>query len=82
MGINTSNSPLGSITPQCNSCGVCLCWDIDEVEYFMYKPFWDDWTCRDCNENYKGSYERYKQSHKPFDYVNLDKLKQKITSML
>lgn len=62
MGINIKNlDSLGSVTPQCNDCGICLCWDISEAEYLKWQGFWDEWKCQDCNPNYKGSYERYKK---------------------
>lgn len=61
MGVTINNSTLsGSYTPICNSCGVCLCWDISEYEYLEYKEFWDNWKCRDCNPKAKGSYNNYK----------------------
>ena len=58
--VNNSTTP-GGVTPICNSCGTCLCWDVEENEYNEYKEFWDNWTCRNCNPNYKGAYERFKQ---------------------
>lgn len=45
----------------CNNCGVALCWDISQEEYEEAAEFWDKWTCRDCNPNYKGAYERWKE---------------------
>lgn len=55
---------FGEIKPVCSECGVYLCWSIDIYEYDQYKPFWDEWKCRDCNPEYKGAYDRYKQKIK------------------
>jgi len=61
MGVVITNSTIpGSITPMCNDCGIALCWDVENSEYEEYKEFWDNWTCRDCNPNYSGAYERFK----------------------
>ena len=54
----------GEIIPQCDECGVRLCWGIDEIEYQECKRFWDQWRCRDCNPNYKNAYQSYKQQYK------------------
>lgn len=67
MGVNFKNILFGGVTPQCSSCGVCLCWDIDEDEYLMWKGLWDNWECRDCNEDYEGAYKKYKEINKPFN---------------
>lgn len=48
MGVIPSNFDSEAFTPICNSCGVCLCWDIHETEYLEAKIFWDLWTCKDC----------------------------------
>lgn len=62
MGVHTTKSTIpGGITPICNDCGVSLCWDIDLEEYNQYKVFWDNWSCRDCNPDNKGSYKKFKQ---------------------
>lgn len=71
MGVDLKNiHTTEEVIPQCDSCGVCLCWSIDDTEYLMWKNFWEDWTCRDCNPEYKGAYERYKQNNKPFKLTN------------
>jgi hypothetical protein len=69
MGVNFKDIDIGHITPQCSDCGVCLCWGIDEIEYLKWKGFWDNWTCRDCNPNYKGAYQEYQNKNKPFQEV-------------
>lgn len=46
----TYNNFLGGYTPQCNHCGIRLCWDISEYEYEEDKDFWDDWICQECND--------------------------------
>jgi len=43
------STPPGALTPICNDCGICLCWDISVDEYEEDKPFWDAWICQDCN---------------------------------
>ncbi len=58
MGVKIKE--FGEVQPQCNDCGICLCWSIDESEYLEFKEFWDNWTCRDCNENYEGAYSKFK----------------------
>jgi len=73
MGVNLKNIELGEVQPQCSECGICLCWSIDEMEYLQWKGFWDDWTCRDCNPNYKGAYEKYQLTHKPFEWFDVNK---------
>lgn len=67
MGIQLKE--FGEAQPICNECGVALCWSIDEIEYLKWKGFWDEWRCRDCNENYKGAFEEYKLKHKPFEWA-------------
>lgn len=59
MGVINSNSFSDGYTPICNSCGVCLCWDIGPTEYAERREFWDDWECRDCNPDADGSRKRY-----------------------
>lgn len=50
MGVTKTPSTLdGGQTPICNSCGIMLCWDIEDKEYEEEKEFWDSWICRDCN---------------------------------
>jgi hypothetical protein len=39
----------GALTPICNDCGIALCWDIAEEEYFQNSRFWDAWKCEICN---------------------------------
>jgi exodeoxyribonuclease V alpha subunit len=63
MGVCVVNSTYhGSVTPICSSCGVALCWDVENEEYEKHKEFWDNWTCRDCNPEYNGAYERFKKN--------------------
>jgi hypothetical protein len=60
MAVTINASTLdGGYTPMCSNCGVALCWDISEQEYEDGKGFWDDWTCKDCNPDYKGAYQRW-----------------------
>ncbi len=66
MAVNLKNILIGEIQPCCNDCGVGLCWSIDEIEYLKWKGFWDSWTCRDCNPNYKGAYKEYQNNNQPF----------------
>lgn len=44
---------LGGLTPICNSCGIKLCYEIDTGEYRVWRRFWDEWECPDCNPVYK-----------------------------
>jgi len=72
MGVNLKDlNTTGGITPQCSDCGVCLCWGIDYIEYLTWKGFWDEWTCRDCNPNYKNAYQKYQLNNKPFKELEL-----------
>lgn len=51
MGVSKHGGTMpGGVTPTCNDCGVCLCWDISEQEYQERKTFWDNWKCKDCKE--------------------------------
>jgi hypothetical protein len=38
------------LTPICNDCGICLCWDISVEEYEADKAFWEGWQCEFCLE--------------------------------
>ena len=62
MGVFLSS--LGGMTPICNDCGICLCWDISEEEYQEEKAFWDVWKCQDCNPNYSGALKRFRLDEK------------------
>lgn len=70
MGVNLKNADIGEIQPQCNDCGICLCWSIDGLEYLKWSEFWDKWTCSVCNPNYKGAYHRYQLENKPFKQLD------------
>ena len=62
MGVTIGNSTMdGAVTPICNSCGICLCYDISDSEYEENKTFWDNWQCGDCDPSAKGSFLRYRQ---------------------
>lgn len=51
MGVDRhGGTPIGCVTPICDDCGVSLCWDLSDEEYSEAKGFWDEWTCRDCND--------------------------------
>jgi hypothetical protein len=39
----------GGLTPQCEECGIALCWDIPQEDYDACPEFWDRWKCQDCN---------------------------------
>jgi len=39
----------GGLTPQCNDCGIFLCWDISQEDYQEAREFWDAWKCEVCN---------------------------------
>jgi hypothetical protein len=41
----------GALTPICGSCGVSLCWDVEEKEAMANADFWDQWECKDCNSD-------------------------------
>ncbi|QAY80233.1 hypothetical protein [Sphingosinicella sp. BN140058] len=57
MGVTRHGGTLdGALTPICNSCGVSLCWDIGRGEYLEAKPFWEAWTCQDCNGSRLSAY--------------------------
>ena len=60
MGVIDSHTFPEDCTPICSNCGVCLCWDISSDDYWEDKDFWDNWTCRDCNPNYKHALRKYK----------------------
>ena len=60
IGILPSTMP-GAVTPMCSECGVALCYDIPNEEYQEAKEFWDNWTCKECNPNYKGSLKKFKE---------------------
>jgi len=51
----------GAVTPMCSGCGVALCYDIPDEEYQEAKEFWDNWQCKECNPNYKGSLIEFKE---------------------
>ncbi len=73
MGVSLVNLKYQEVQPMCSDCGVALCWCIGDLEYYEWKGFWDDWTCRSCNPNYKGAYEKYKLNNKPFQSFILNK---------
>jgi hypothetical protein len=50
-----------SMTPICNNCGICLCWDISEFEYLSEKEFWDAWICQECNNGIKFTRKLFKE---------------------
>lgn len=82
MGVNLKNIDYGEVQPQCNDCGVPLCWSIDEMEYYEWKGFWDDWCCEYCNPEYRGSYNTYKKTHKPFERLPPELKKEIMTRIL
>lgn len=50
MGVHQHGGTMtGAVTPICDNCGVSLCWDISRTEFLEAKPFWEEWTCQDCN---------------------------------
>lgn len=64
--INASTIP-GGFTPACSNCGIALCWDISDEEYYEAKEFWDAWRCEYCDEDAPGSLKRWKQDHSTID---------------
>jgi len=40
------------LTPCCENCGVCLCYDITQHWYEDRKEFWDNWKCKHCDPFY------------------------------
>lgn len=54
------NYSTGEYRPRCIDCGVALCWSISIEEYEEYSAFWDTWTCKWCNPDYKNQYKNYK----------------------
>ena len=63
MGVTITNSTIdGGMTPICNSCGITLCWDISDEEYYQNKVFWESWICQDCNGGIKYG-KKYHDKH-------------------
>ena len=61
MGLHTHRGTMqGALTPICESCGVSLCWDIEESEAIEYEEFWNQWVCQDCNGGVRMSLEKWK----------------------
>jgi hypothetical protein len=55
MGVVPSNLKDPTfLTPICNDCGICLCWDISVDEYEANKDFWDNWRCTQCQAGVSG----------------------------
>lgn len=51
MGLHIHRGTMeGALTPICESCGVALCWDIEESEALKDEDFWNQWKCQDCND--------------------------------
>jgi hypothetical protein len=42
---------------------ICLCWDISEYEYDLFKEFWDDWVCKECNNGVARNIKEYYSRH-------------------
>ena len=62
MGVAvTASTMLGCVTPTCNECGIALCWDIDENEYYNDREFWDAWCCEVCNGGKPMSLKEWKR---------------------
>jgi hypothetical protein len=50
MGLTVHPGTMpGGMTPICNSCGICLCWDISKQDAARDAAFWEAWVCQDCN---------------------------------
>lgn len=47
-------------TPICESCGVCLCWNISDIEANEDRDFWEQWRCEDCNGGKRMSLKEWK----------------------
>ena len=64
MGVTVSPSTLdGGVTPICNDCGICLCWDISLDDYEECKGFWDNWICESCNDGVPLSLKGWKREN-------------------
>ena len=63
MGVTILPSSL-ELTPICNECGICLCWDISFYEYIENKSFWDNWICEVCNGGTPLSLKQYIENKK------------------
>lgn len=64
MGVTVHPGTMdGAVTPICNQCMVCLCWDISEEEYLELPDFWEEWICQDCNGGVRMSREEWKKTH-------------------
>ena len=62
MGVTITPSTMpNSWTPICNDCGIALCYDISDDEYQRMKNFWENWRCKECNEDWKGARRRYEE---------------------
>lgn len=68
MGLHVHGGTMdGALTPICESCGVSLCWDIEESEALENKDFWDQWKCQECNGGERMSLVKWKLQKKSED---------------
>ncbi|WP_139313467.1 hypothetical protein [Rhodoferax antarcticus] len=64
MGLHKHGGTMdGALTPICESCGVALCWNIEESQGLAEKDFWDQWMCEDCNDGERMSLEKWRLEH-------------------
>ena len=52
MGV-VSSQLEGGFTPICDECGIKLCWDISTEDYLADTEFWENWTCKVCDPEYR-----------------------------
>lgn len=64
MGLHKHGGTMdGALTPICETCGVSLCWDIEENEAIADEDFWNQWKCQDCNRGHRMSLEQWRLQH-------------------
>lgn len=64
MGLHKHGSTMdGALTPICESCGVSLCWDVEEIQAIADMDFWNQWKCQDCNGGHRMSLEQWRLKH-------------------
>jgi hypothetical protein len=72
MGLHSHGGTMpGGLTPICESCGVSLCWDIEEGEALENEEFWNQWKCQDCNGGERMSLVKWKLQQKSEDELLL-----------
>lgn len=84
MGVIPSNLKDPTfVTPCCNCCGICLCWDLSIEEYEARKAYWDAWECEECRVNHDFTYHDRKVSALRIGYETaLIKLDEELGTLL